>query len=638
MKDPTALLPYGEEFEFWETEPIFDRVLHVDCHRGRDDAADGSPDAPYRTIQAAAMAAAPGTRVLIHAGTYRECVHPETGGESPERIVSYEAAGDGEVILSASEVVTQFGLCEEYSLARFGGMDIPVYQYEIDPDIFRGYNPFTAVNIIHERGWLHYDQVDMDDYLMRRGLVFVDGVRLKQVAAFRGLAEPGTYWVEQNGMLVNFRLPDGGSPEGHLIEMGCREQCFTPRKTGLAYIRLKGLTFQHACNGGPVPQVGAVSTRRGHHWIVEDCVIREINTVGLDMGNQGWSQVRPAEMTLGHSVVRRCRFSQCGVCGLTGFAATRMLVEDCYFEYTGWTHMEKAWESGAIKFHNSDHTLIRRNVFTHNDRVAGVWMDCENHTNRYTRNVFLDTVSFHGMMYLECNRLGENLVDNNIFWNARFYAPPDFTVARNSSHWNDPFDPAQPCGDAIEGDGTDDTRIVHNFIGNMDGYGYSQKVVQFRMYGGRGGTARNSTVCNNIFYDCRLAALRLPNHDNTLDGNAYVKMPAGFIRIVHPAPSECLDLPAARRFEGFEEHGMTAAFDITVDEDALTMTIKPAAPARGRVAVQPEVYGYGAMHKVTPEEGITTDFFGIKTEGERLPGPFASVTEGVTFSIDPRKV
>ena len=75
--DLTAILPDGRSFGFWEEEVIYDRVLHVDCQSpAASDENDGSAVAPFRTINRAAREAVPGTKVLIHAGVYRECVRP----------------------------------------------------------------------------------------------------------------------------------------------------------------------------------------------------------------------------------------------------------------------------------------------------------------------------------------------------------------------------------------------------------------------------------------------------------------------------------------------------------------------------------------------------------------------------------
>ena len=45
------------------------RELHV-ATTGNDDTGDGTPVAPYATIQAAVGMATPGTAVVVHAGVY----------------------------------------------------------------------------------------------------------------------------------------------------------------------------------------------------------------------------------------------------------------------------------------------------------------------------------------------------------------------------------------------------------------------------------------------------------------------------------------------------------------------------------------------------------------------------------------
>jgi len=55
-------------------------------------------------------------------------------------------------------------------------------------------------------------------FFLRRGMVYVDGTPLRQVELYSHLSrETGTYWVEENGLKVHFRMPDNGSPEGHLM-------------------------------------------------------------------------------------------------------------------------------------------------------------------------------------------------------------------------------------------------------------------------------------------------------------------------------------------------------------------------------------------------------------------------------------
>ena len=49
----------------------------------------------------------PGDTVKVHAGTYREWVSPANGGTAEHRIV-YESAGDGEVVITGAEPVSDW--------------------------------------------------------------------------------------------------------------------------------------------------------------------------------------------------------------------------------------------------------------------------------------------------------------------------------------------------------------------------------------------------------------------------------------------------------------------------------------------------------------------------------------------------
>jgi len=68
-----------------------------------DDANDGSPAKPLRTIQAAAGKAQPGDTVTVHAGVYRERVNPPRGGESDEKRIVYQAAAGEKVTITGSD-------------------------------------------------------------------------------------------------------------------------------------------------------------------------------------------------------------------------------------------------------------------------------------------------------------------------------------------------------------------------------------------------------------------------------------------------------------------------------------------------------------------------------------------------------
>lgn len=659
--DTTAYLPDGTQFPFWEKENHFAREMHVDGTRGKKGEGDGSAACPFLSIQEAAEAAEPGTRVLIHGGTYREWVRPRRGGESPEKMISYEAFGDGEVIVKASEQVRDFTESRGWRIGGFPGQPVPsgmrIWQHRLDPDMFRGYNPFCAVNILHDRMFIEYDKTDMTTYLNRRGMVFCDGKPLQQVSLYNHMSrQDGSYWVEANGQTVHFRLPGDGDPAEHVIEITCREQCFVPEEPFLSYIRVKGITFAHAATGAPVPQRGALSCYRGHHWVIEDCVIDWSNAVGIDVGNECWHHDFTPGQIVGNSVIRRCTIKDAGVCGIAGLHAENMLVEDNLIAGTGWQRMELSWEAGGMKLHNSRNGLFRRNIFRDTLRADHIWLDCGNENNRLTRNLFLNGIEQREAVFIECTRDGVNLIDHNIFWNVEGrFDPGEVPAEPGSSGWYKLTENNVVNGYAVYGEGTDRMRVVNNLIGKCRSAGYFAKPVGFRMFGlERGGTSRDAALAGNIFYDCGEAAIKFPTRDNAAEGNLYVKLMGGYLRVIYPEPEVCLNLPAWQEFEGFDLTGQEGWFDIEVDTEQYTLTFTQASQAmfgmpeelkRRKFVKHAQDVGTVAVDVLEEKAKVgrqviwTEDFLGAETEkdGEVLPGPFRELKENEIYHIDPRK-
>ena len=643
-------LPDGKRFFFWEKEQNYDLELHVDCMAAKaDDKNDGSVSFPLKTIQAAADRATAGMRVLIHGGVYRECVRPRRGGDGPDEMICYEAFGDGEVVIKASEEVSSFApslgwrktsfmkqATEQEEAAR-------IWQHRLEPSMFMGYNPFCAVNILHDRLFIEYDKTDMTTYLNRRGMVFCDGVPLKQVPLYNQLsAQEGSFWVEANGQTIHFRLAKDADPADHCIEITCREQCFAPELPFLSYIKLKGLTCAHAATGAPVPQRGAISCFRGHHWVIEDCGVSWANGTGIDVGNECWHHEMIEGQTIGHSVIRGCKILDVGVCGIAGMFATHMLIEDNLIMGTGWQLMELSWEAGGIKLHNSIDGLIRRNIFRQTYRADHLWLDVGNENNRITQNLFLDGIEQREAIFMECSRDAVNLIDNNVIWNVEGrFDESQIPLEPGSSGWYKHVEDEVVNGYGIYGEGTDHLYIVNNLIGNCRSAGYFAKAVPFRMTPmSRGGTARDAHIINNIFYRCGEAALKLPTEKNTVEGNLYVKMGGGYLRILYPAPAVCLDLVAWTEFYGFDEKGREGWFDIVVDAEDYSLVVSAAAdtpPGRG-IVKRDFLYRPAEIEAVKAALPENMDFRGNKITGDmKLPGPFSCMAEGERVCIDPRR-
>lgn len=652
MRDSINCLPNGKNFISWETETNYHKQIHVSAnHPNASDDNDGTVERPFLTINAAAAIATPGTHILVHGGEYRECVRPARGGDGPDKMICYEAFGDGEVVIKASEIVEQFeesiGWRKSPRIAKTENEgSVQIWQIKIDPDTFRGYNPFCTVNILHDRLFIEYEKTDMTTYLNRRGMVFCDGKPLHQVALYNQLSQQeGSFWVEANGQTIHFRLEGDADPSSHKIEITCREQCFAPEVPFLSYIKVKGLTCAHAATGAPVPQRGSISCYRGHHWIIEDCVIDWSNAVGIDIGNECWHHEIIEGQLIGYSIIRRCKIYDAGVCGIAGLFATHFLIEDNLIKGTGWQRMELSWEAGAIKTHNSIDCMIRRNIFTKTIRADHLWLDCGNENNRITQNLFLDGVEQREAIFIECTKDEFNLIDNNIFWNVEGRFDLDkMPNEKGSSGWYKTVENDVINGYAIYGEGTDRLYIANNLIGKCRRAGYFAKPVSFRMSGmERGGTSRDACLFNNIFYKCQEAAITMPTEKNKSEGNLYVKQTGGYLRIMYPAPEVCLDLLAWKEFYGFDMTGQEGWFEIDVDTENYTLRFRQAEDAPFFFANQSKkhnfVYDPSEVQEVRSDSLASSDFFGNTVNADmRVPGPFMELNTGKTYNIDPRKL
>ena len=618
-----VLLPDGREFVSWERPFQFAKTYYVD--NGNPGAADSNPgtkDLPFLTINKAAQVLQPGERVVIGAGVYRERIDPARGGSGPDKMISYEAAPGARVVVKGSRLVragweasTGFKL----DLPEAERAKVRIYGRRLDDLDFRGYNPFGMASIMQDRVYLMPKPEELWRHLRRRGMVFVDGQRLEQVELYQHLGrKDGAFWCEHDGLTIHVRLAEDADPGRHEVELAVQEQVFAPRTRGLAYLRVKGISFEHAANAFPVPQRGLVSLSRGHHWIIEDCSLRHANGVALDIGAQDWDMETPA--VVGNAIVRRNHIDDVGVCGIAGMAVRDTLIENNLIEHVGYQDVELAWETGGIKLHATKNCLLRGNVIRHTVHAEAIWLDYENANTRITGNVMGDTLeTLRGGIYLEASHEA-NMIDNNIIWKA--------TEGAGGGSYNMPGH----GGWGITVDGSDETVVAHNLIGYTQDAAIKFRNIESRIVTGRGGTARRNKVLNNIFYRCG-KAIDLSNLDNTADGNLYTKdwggtndetqsVGRGLNWLPDAGTTLRLDLDAWRKFFGFDKNGAYADMTIDVDLDTLTMTWSVA----------------GAVPEAPCGKHFQRDLAGQAAADVRKPGPLVRVPGASTkVSIDPRR-
>lgn len=612
----TYLLPDGNEYVSWEVPVTYLKTYYVDNRNpNASDNNDGTQERPFLTISKAAEVLQPGERVVINSGVYREQIRPRRGGTAADKLISYEAAPGAKVIVKGS-VVASKEKWQKSSGYRAGRGRSPedqtvIYQYDLEEIDFKGYNPFGLVNLLHDdRSYFPWDngRVQIKPHFLRRGMIFVDGNKLKQVEFYSELsANESAFWVEENGLTVHVRLKDNANPANHETEFVIREHVFAPKERFLGYIRVKGITFEHGASGFPIPQKGLVSTNRGNHWIIEDCVIRHANSLGLDIGGETWIADRPAT-AVGSHIIRRTHIDDAGVCGIAGVNAVNTLIESCMIENIGWHSVERTWESAGIKIHGTRNNVIANSVIRNVTSGPGIWFDYECNNSRITNNLIMN-ISFtvRGGIYIEASPKSGNMADHNIIWGITNAAPRDLN---------------EDGGNGIIVDGSDEGIYAHNLIGMCENSGIMTRNAEWRVVAGGGGTSRWNRVENNIFYNCT-KAIDFSSRDNFAEGNLYGRrgnMGAMRNRIFYPEKLEP-DVVAWQRYFGFDKTGGYINLDLKVNMDEMTLSWSSE----------------GEVVNVATGTHYKTDYFKKTAAKNRKAGPFVSFPENkTTISIDPR--
>lgn len=485
--------------------------------------------------------------------------------------------------------------------------------------------------------WLDSKIVDMGPFVRRRGLVFVDGKPLEPMEQQRELVLPhlqpvpdftvpaqpqnglparrrggpimqevggslnARFWVNDSGTAIHIRL-ESGTPADHTIEVTTREHTLIPVESGIGYIRLKGITFQHAGNEYPFPQYGMVSLAGGDHWIVEDCTFEWANGMGVSIGRDG--DAGSAKNAGASQILRRNTFRYCGIEGIGGMGTSDTLIEDNLIEWCGWADAERGWEAAGAKFHRAHNMLFRRNVIRHIRHGNAVWFDSGNVNCRLTRNIFADNVTVGAAVHMEMNT-AQNQIDNNIVWDVR-NAEPGTAGQRGCA------------GSGIFDNASDKLIIAQNLIGKCDNSGIFAIVRPDR----RGsGTAVDNNISNNIFAKCGKSAIVFLNTKNEANDNVYVGMPAEFQGFYQDDSKKYMDLGEWREAHGWDKDSIVDDAQIDFEPDTLQLTVSLSQP----------------LPKVAAVNRIERDILGNATGDSRVPGPLVDPAAKPSWEVDPRK-
>ena len=409
------------------------------------DSADGSANAPLRTINAAAALAQPGDTVRVHEGEYREWVTPARGGLSDQRRITYEAAEGERVVIKGSERITEW-IPE----------DGTVWRAVVPNALFGGFNPF-AEEVVGD--WLVHPPSGERKHL---GDVYLNGrsfyevhdvaavsaapVRSEAVDGWTGLAEPvldvdQTRYVwyaevgeESTTIWANFQ---GADPTIELVEINVRRSVFFPMEHHLDYITVRGFEMAHAATPWAPPtadQPGLIGPNWAKGWIIEDNVIHDSKCSAISLGKEastghnyatlrgdkpgyqyqlesvfsarqiGWDREH-----IGSHVVRRNTIFDCGQNGIVGhLGAVFSTIEDNHIHHIATKREFYGYEIAGIKLHAAIDVQILHNRI--HDCTLGTWLDWQTQGTRVARNLFYANTRD---LFVEVSH-GPYVVDHNV--------------------------------------------------------------------------------------------------------------------------------------------------------------------------------------------------------------------------------
>jgi hypothetical protein len=206
-------------------ESLETAFIYVDTNTGLD-SNPGTKSQPLKTIGASAAMATNnnhsgiGSRIIINPGTYRESFSVSHGTRSTNLPMTFEAATNGTVFVSGT-------------------------------DVWTGWVPYSGNSKIYTQVW-HYrwglcttspTAPTQQDIVRRREMIVVNGKPLTEVLSLTAM-RAGTFFPDEGSSTVYVWPRSGTNMATAKVEVATRPSLFID--AGQSYVVLRGLTFEYA--------------------------------------------------------------------------------------------------------------------------------------------------------------------------------------------------------------------------------------------------------------------------------------------------------------------------------------------------------------------------------------------------------
>ncbi len=608
------------------------REYHVAV--GGDDGNPGTKAKPFKTISAAANIAQPGDTVTVHAGTYRERVSPPRGGSSDAERITYQAAPGERVVITGSEPVQGW--------EKVSG---DTWKVVLPNGFFGGFNPYA------DR--IHGDWFDGRGREHHTGCVYLDGEWLTEAAGpLDEVLRPAgktPLWFAQVEVAASGDAGSGGGagrttiwaqfpgvdPNAANVEVNVRKTVFTPEKTGVDYITVRGFVLRNAATNWAPPtagQIGLVSAYWCKGWVIEDNDIGYSKCSGIALGKYGdeWdNRAESAEgyvgtltralangwnrATVGGHLVRNNRIHHCeqtGVVGSLGCSFSTVTGNDIHDIHV--RDLFGGAEMAGIKFHGAIDVVISDNHIYRCGPVGGIWLDWMGQGAQVIGNLLHDNQGED--IFCEMQH-GPLVLANNLFLSRA-----------HSLEFN-----------------SQGIAVAHNLIsGEIVSYRSDTRATPYHkahtteLAGMHAASASNDSgdhrFYNNLFVaPCRLGALNDAALPSFAAGNVFTRGtgPSRFDTAALVKPDFEAGVALEERPDGWY---LTLSEDTGWRDEEKRRSVTTALLGKAKVPNLPYENRDGSPL------AIVTDYFGRKRDAaDPFPGPFESVKTGLqTIRVWPK--
>jgi alpha-N-arabinofuranosidase len=594
--------------------------FHVAIHGS--DANSGTKSAPFRTIQHAADLAQPGDVITVHAGIYRERVCPPRGGTSDVKRIVYQATPGEKAVVTGSEIVKGWERVTN-----------DIWKVTIANSFFGRFNPYSDL--------IHGDWFGPKGRQHHTGAVYLNGDWLMEAAKLDEVFNPANQeprWFGEvtNGTTAIWALFKDANPNEQCVEINVRQTVFTPEKTGVDYLTVRGFDLRNAATPWAPPsagQFGVVSAYWCKGWIIENNEISYSKCCGVALGKysdefdntndagaadpytvcvrraltNGWNKA-----TVGGHIVRNNHIHHCEQTGIVGSLGCSFSTVDGNDIHD--IHVRQLFggaEMAGIKFHGAIDVTISHNHVYRCGEAAGIWLDWMAQGTQVAANLLHDNTGSCGDIFCEMQH-GPILIVNNILLSRQR------SVALNSQG----------------------VAFAHNLIaGTIHSYANDKRATPFQrahstefagIYSAADGDSGDHRLYNNLLVaPCKLDVLDRDALPCTAAGNVFTKgsRPSRFDQDALVKTNFDTSVKLSRKADGWY---LTLVEDKTWRDEVKRQSVTTALLGKAKVSNCSYENADGSPLRVT------TDYLGRKRDNKNpFPGPFEKPANGSEIKVWP---